>query len=1155
MRSLSTLHLSLLLSGLVLLSPGCRPAIESRIPCATGGDLSCPTGWHCGPAGTCVAGEPTGPDEPPDGGVAPPTAEFVLPVADAQLPARAEVELVATMAQGIASVELMLVSNRGNFPVVLPPPEWTDADRRGVRVRAEVELWRAGEGAVELVATFVPAAAPVTPFTIRRTVQVSVPAAAVAITMPAEDGFAVRGTFGGSARATAEIPLEQVTVQFLEQSSTQATFDPGLHGLTAEFQFDTTSVSAGERELMVAVRDALGRTAEARRRVVVDNVPLDAGYVGSASVFPGQPGDLEIEFTKPLAGPPAVSAPAALLEVGAVTDLSGGRRWNVRLLSAGVGEETVVVQVTGRDLLGGEKSVDAQVRVDSSPPRLVEPMVERRSPAGATLTFACHEDATYEAHLVSGPSAHGLCPRTADVVTVASAVARVSLTDAVGNTAEFVPSLVIEELAPVLGAVAATRGAEGLLHLMSPPPGAAADADGRLSEADGQVREFAVSSAPAGSTVRARPAGPMRRSSGRPVAWRDDETEALRLLMPDKAGHSWWELDGDAGTASRLAPEAVLSEVGPPAWAPALRLLVGASRSELFTVGLRGRRTRVRPVALTPEEVQETIVCGNVYVGAAVANLPQSSGGSARQLSLFAAALDVSTPADPSTREPFAADATVRLTCDGDDAIVFVGTDSELSIRRYARARGWTTDAPATSPLPRRDFLTSRTGLFGGGRRAAEYVADIWRYAGGSFQSAGAAGPARAKGVLLEDGARILAVGGEAAAGPSLLVASSSDDFAETPYVAPRLAGGESWDFTRNVLVALGPDPQHQRELWEWSPAQGWTMRLAISERAGGHVAYLPNRDGTLVFGGKTGTNLYVTSEFLYRDGAIASGPDVSDLRGAYGRASPLAGGRVALFRPDTSAIGTTAFVSAPFPSTGTWSRASYSLGVFSQLVAQVPGRDEQWGTALERNATNPQSVWSLVRGAYHPGTSPRFDSAAGYRWTSEGPVLTLPWTADRFLDGTTTRAVGSGAALGNAGLPDHSHLWSEFPGFLAIAQNVAPPPAKRMYVSYPSIDPPVWEVSEDAAPALYAELPAGEVEVDLCASDDRLVSGAIVAWLVEDQGVELLTPVAGGVDCRRFELRRTFAAPASLFVAVATDDEAVELRVDQLRIRTFTRR
>jgi hypothetical protein len=1090
-----------------------------------------------------------------------PAAAFEQPAELATITERLVITLTASSPRGIGSAELRLAANGREREIPLTA-EWLDASNLRARFGADVEAWPSGNGEAVLIARIIPATAPLDPVEIRRRVRIEIPAATMEIRQPSADESLVRGDVEALVRFASPVPVERVTGRFGEESvSPEVTWDSPAHlAGTGAVRVPTTNAADGPRVLEFMLEDAMSRSVTAQRRLLVENATFELGPLMDVTMSPMAPRDLFVDFTKKLAAPPTLTLSDSnpRLVAGDAVPVAEGLRWKFPLSAVGSGVASAAVRVSGTDGFGDTVSGDLVVHIDAQAPRLLGALEERRTPTGTTLTLVCDEPARHLVRFESGATQEGDCPRSPGALPVASRVASVRVTDELGNSAEFVPSLVIEERAPIVRAVAVTRGDAGPMKAIAAPAGAAVDTDAKLTSIDGLVREIAVSavSAPAGSALRAQPAGPLRQTSRRPIAFRDEGV--VKLLVPEGQGHSWWALQPDGG-ATNVTPILELSEAPcPPAWDPARRVFVGARGSELIRAGLRGERATIRPISAQPQELRETLVCGDLFVGAGISPNAQAGGF---QLALFVAELSLSGAAAPPQLQAMSGPGTVRLTCDGTDPIVFAGTEAELQVWRYGAERAWTRLTPARQPTPRSDYMTSADGLFGGGRRGATIVDDLWRFSGGTFTllRAEGSGPARANAAIMEEGpvgsSRVLVIGGEARAGLSTLVASSATTppFRETPYLAPTLASwGQTWDPVRRALVVLGPTPTDQRSIWEWSGSSGWRERVTgLPARAGAHVIYLPQQQQSLVFGGFQGPQsaTYRADELRYQDGSVL-GTSPTTLRAAYGHAGAIADGRVALVRPETSTPGLRALIRSP---NGSWFNASATLNTVNMIVAQVSEQDAQWGTLIQTSEAFGMYRWSLVSGPLNTTTN-NFDTQERFVFDGLGPVLTLPWAPDRFLDGAVVRSVAEGGpVLGQTGLPEF--VPADALEFLAIGQHVLPPPAKRMMIAYPSRDPPVWEVSDEVSPGLYAELPAGELEVDLCASSDQAVSTDIAAWIVTEAGIEDLPSTQHPSGCEGFAIRRTSAAKASLFVTAAGGSESVRLRVDQLRIRTLTRR
>lgn len=135
MRATAVLATTALLTAGAL---ACRPAVEERIPCARDGDFSCPTGWHCGPEGTCVPGERSA------------AIALDAPEEDAVLSGTAVLRFRATAARGIGPVRVSL--SCGEVTLVLDSRVSLELSDEGRRARGmlDVETFRLEDGPCEL---------------------------------------------------------------------------------------------------------------------------------------------------------------------------------------------------------------------------------------------------------------------------------------------------------------------------------------------------------------------------------------------------------------------------------------------------------------------------------------------------------------------------------------------------------------------------------------------------------------------------------------------------------------------------------------------------------------------------------------------------------------------------------------------------------------------------------------------------------------------------------------------------------------------------------------------------------------------------------------------------------------------------------------------
>lgn len=123
-----------------LLGLACRPLVEGEVPCAEGGDLVCPTGWHCDAAsGLCAQGEnaPTiaFTDEIPSGGL---------------ISGRVQLRFSVLSAPGIADVTL---AAEGSSATVSLVPERVEGDGAHTGVWSAIfETWQLEDGPASIIA-------------------------------------------------------------------------------------------------------------------------------------------------------------------------------------------------------------------------------------------------------------------------------------------------------------------------------------------------------------------------------------------------------------------------------------------------------------------------------------------------------------------------------------------------------------------------------------------------------------------------------------------------------------------------------------------------------------------------------------------------------------------------------------------------------------------------------------------------------------------------------------------------------------------------------------------------------------------------------------------------------------------------------------------
>lgn len=125
-----------------LVAAGCRPDVESQVPCHDFSDLSCPTGWHCDPETLlCVGGENQ------------PRVTFSELRPDAELYGHMELEFSVISAVGLAFVDIV-VSNLASGEMI----ELTLTQNEGSGVEsgtwsAPFETWWLDDGAAVVKVT------------------------------------------------------------------------------------------------------------------------------------------------------------------------------------------------------------------------------------------------------------------------------------------------------------------------------------------------------------------------------------------------------------------------------------------------------------------------------------------------------------------------------------------------------------------------------------------------------------------------------------------------------------------------------------------------------------------------------------------------------------------------------------------------------------------------------------------------------------------------------------------------------------------------------------------------------------------------------------------------------------------------------------------
>jgi hypothetical protein len=251
--------------------------VETGIPCSVGGDPVCPTGFHCGDAGRCTAGEE------------PPVVTFAEPAREAHVQGRLQVTARLRCATGVGETSLQLRPVAGTALDGSVSVTWQGDAREEGTLTGELETWQVPDGAAQVVVTAESAMPGLGRTEALLPVTVSNGTPVVGIQSPAADAE-VAGLTVVTVQVTSAVPVVGVQARRSGDASWTAaqTWTPGQgEAGTAAIQLDLDAMTDGPLTLEVQATDAASHTGTASRTVTVANgvprvtidSPVDAASV------------------------------------------------------------------------------------------------------------------------------------------------------------------------------------------------------------------------------------------------------------------------------------------------------------------------------------------------------------------------------------------------------------------------------------------------------------------------------------------------------------------------------------------------------------------------------------------------------------------------------------------------------------------------------------------------------------------------------------------------------------------------------------------------------------------------------------------------------------------------------------------------------------
>lgn len=236
----------------------CRPDVELAIPCGINGDLSCPTGYHCGLHQACEPSE------------APPTIVPEESLDHDELYGTIRFSARLTSPLGIHSAQVQLRSFADATAIHLPASvEYDDDTRTTAVLGVDVETWRLPDGAAGLIVTAyaegeIPPARLEMPFTIAN----GLPSFALAKGTLAPPLIAPRSV---TIQVTSRVGLKRIAASLGEWELHPGVYwnDGGRHAAIVELQLDPSEYPPGEYPFILTATDHAHRTDEFRALISI----------------------------------------------------------------------------------------------------------------------------------------------------------------------------------------------------------------------------------------------------------------------------------------------------------------------------------------------------------------------------------------------------------------------------------------------------------------------------------------------------------------------------------------------------------------------------------------------------------------------------------------------------------------------------------------------------------------------------------------------------------------------------------------------------------------------------------------------------------------------------------------------------------------------
>lgn len=1079
----------------------CRPDVESTVPCAKDGDLSCPTGFHCGANGRCEPGERT------------PSIQVLSPSAG-RASGRVSFAIEATSPRGIANATVRLISDGDVEGRAIEATRSPSPDGTRLTINGWIDTWEFPDGTYELVAEALASTEPKGPATARVRLEIENRAPTPAFISPSVDAV-VRDAIEVSGSVTHDAPLAAATIELRRADQVLADVEGVVSTDTFNGTLDLSGVTDGPATLHVGVRDVAGRTGSTDRAVVIHNTRL---AVITTTVKPVglAGGTVTIVLNEAPAQAPSLVANG--LKIEAPQSADQGRSWTWQLTASGA-TSNVTGKITLVSTAGDSLESPLDIGVDLVPPALVDGLRLENFASSVRLRFACSEQASWS---IGTPASTGTCDSvlTSRPAPTAKRGDRLQLVDAAGNTAEFAFTEREEE-----EPLAFTAGSLRMPANRPDPHGVAAlvavtTSSTDLSANDGAALIATTTDAPAPAFARA---GLLRRTSTRPVALSTATAGTLLLGIPEGSGtrgrlsiYEWTQASG----AVLQGLSAIDLRVR-PALHPTSGRLAFARNGRLLYGALAGPSQDLGSIEALASSSTDAASCGTNYV-ALVMNAANSPTTLVADLQGNVSPFTFAAPTE-------AASPSARLLCaSGRVLLIAPGTNAMLAWELDTSARAWTTRS--TGSMAIRNAFSSGENLIASGTRAdGTLLRDAWRWDGVAFQPL-ATGPGRTGGSIVSGPASSTLVVGGIGAGAWGLVASSEDGWTEHGSATPVLpeAGAMAWAYDRSTMVVLADENATTSRIWEWNANGGWSAGAAIPYR---RSATLVARAGSvLVTGGVTASGASLGTSFAW-DGRTASPTPGVDGNGLV--ATTLSDGRIVFAGGSDPATRGTIDVRSATLGTGT----RLSLTTNDVQLLSVPGRDViTWLSAgsLFESRIGGAAATPLGSLAIDAAFTPVVLPGAGLFLASVGDVVA--WRALPSASGAVS--------------PTANTTWTSARGPCFSSE-----PATREATCVTTIedDPPVASYVDRAhAAAAFMPSGSGAGHVELCARANvgGVRSGDVSVHVLSGNTVLTTTGAMSG-NCRRFEFDYA-ASPDAAVVVVAspphTDTTAAKLELDTFR-------